>query len=116
MPVLHACPGCGTAKEDTGRCTRCARPTNKRKQARTNTAVYQSARWARLKRDFLADATECECCGREPTPTDPLTLGHIEPFDGPDDPLAWDTMNLMAQLRSCNSREAAQRQARSTHG
>jgi 5-methylcytosine-specific restriction endonuclease McrA len=115
MPVLHACPGCGAAKAGTGRCTRCARPTNQRKNQRTTVkGVYNTARWRTIRARVLErDDNECATPGCYAYAN---TVDHIEPFTSADDPLAWDEANLQSMCAHHHGQKDATRQARSTHG
>lgn len=105
--IARMCPVCGVVKATPGRCTRCARPANKRKAERANHAhVYNTTRWRRIRTLVLErDGHQCGC-GAHAT-----TAGHITPFTGASDPLAWDADNIEAQCLTCNGREAATRQA-----
>ena len=58
---------------------------------------------APMAQAVVANATHCAVCGLSPTPTDPLTMGHVHtPFirggqATPD--------NVQPEHRSCNSRK-----------
>ncbi len=92
----HACPNCGTTTTRPGRCTKCSRPENQRKNHRPTAQVYQSKRWRQLRAKMLQHHQWCRC-GQLAT-----TIHHIEPFTGPTDPLAWEPTNLRAMCATCH--------------
>lgn len=111
MPLLHACPNCGTAHQGKGRCPRCKRSANKTKRTRPSwSQVYNTARW-RLLRTHILDRDGYVCQYNLPGCTIKAThAGHIHPFTSADDPSAWDEDNIAASCATCNGREAATRQ------
>lgn len=76
--------------------------------------VYYSARFKRLRRIvFRRDDWECVDCGYvDKTRTgEGLVADHVLPFDGPDDPLAWDVDNLATRCLVCSGRKDGGRRA-----
>lgn len=95
--IAHACPKCGATVAGKGRCTRCARPENKRKQQRP-TNIYTSRRWRELRlRVLKRDRFTCQECGGKAN-----TVDHVKPFTDASDPLAWQTTNLQSLCRRCH--------------
>lgn len=112
MTLLRLCT-CG-AKVRTPPCQECRQKsrttTSHRKRQRPNwRLVYNTARWRKLRTSILdRDDHQCQrglhgCSGVA------TTVGHVHPFHGPDDPLAWDEANLQAECAYCNSAEAGSR-------
>jgi 5-methylcytosine-specific restriction endonuclease McrA len=93
LHVLQTCSICGTPCAGL-RCDLHADTESKRRRG-------YDAEYERNRRELLADATKCECCGGLPTERDPLTAGHIIALElgGTN-----ERRNLRAELRSCNSR------------
>lgn len=108
MPRFYACANCGEAILGGGRCADCKRAANQQKRERPNWSnVYNTRRWRILSKHVLErDDYQCQTCGEPAT-----NAGHTHPFDGADDPQAWDETNITAVCTRCNGREAATRQA-----
>jgi 5-methylcytosine-specific restriction endonuclease McrA len=96
--VAGACPRCGST------------PPSPRK--RRLHRVYHSARFKRLRLvAFARDDWACVDCGYEDeTRTGAgLLADHVLPFDGPDDPLAWELENLATRCSVCSGRKDGRR-------
>lgn len=60
-------------------------------------------RWRKYRVWFLKQHPLCACgCGRPATDVD-----HIQPVDGPDDPLFWDESNHQGLTHACHSSKTA---------
>lgn len=99
------CPGCGDLIADA--CPRCEpkAPSPRKRRLRR---VYYSARFKRLKRRaHERDEWTCVDCGYidETRQGIDLVADHEIPFDGPDDPLAWDLENIVTRCLGCSGRK-----------
>jgi 5-methylcytosine-specific restriction protein A len=106
--IAHACPVCGDSVRGAGRCTKCARPENQRKNTRaTYTTVYGTPRWRELRLKILTrDRFTCQECGGKANSAD-----HIKPFTDATDPLAWQSSNLQSMCQRCHGRKDGARAA-----
>lgn len=87
----------------TERCSRHGDPT-----PRTGPRHYDSEH-TRLAREVVAEATVCACCGKAPTPQDPLQADHIIPVSEGGLNVR---ENYQALLRSCNIRKGGRNRKR----
>jgi 5-methylcytosine-specific restriction enzyme A len=102
-PCLH--PGCPALVErgQRGRCPNHRKSYEKvlyRERGPSSARGYD-ARWNRFRRMFLRANPLCACGCGEPA----VELHHIEPVNGPDDPLFYLESNLAGLTKSCHSRE-----------
>jgi 5-methylcytosine-specific restriction endonuclease McrA len=82
MPLLHACPNCGTAKVGTGRCTRCTKQHNRQRNQRTkHTEIWNTPAWRQTRALVLTrDDHTCTRCGK------PGTIAHHHHYHDPFNP------------------------------
>lgn len=109
-PLLKLCR-CGNLTQ-TGRCASCKPTLSERAKPRRENyqSVYATPRWRALRARIVTPGSECEL--RLPGCLITATVcGHVEPFDGASDPLAWDPANLRPECSACSGKEAATRQA-----
>ena len=101
--VGRLCPVCGELTY--GECCRVGgkNPTPRRL---ANLEVWRSPLWKKLKRQaHERDDWTCVDCGhRDPTGLT-LVADHDMPFEGPDDPLAWERDNVSTRCLSCSGRK-----------
>lgn len=95
-------PLCPEFADIRGRCAKHAKQYVQASKQRTKgRAIYNSKRWAVLRRKvLLRDRYTCQHCGRFGNNVDhavPVAQGGLE----------WDTDNLQALCRSCHSRKTA---------
>lgn len=98
------CTTCKTLHDGTGKCCDCTRTANNARNAKRGTTKQRGLGWdhQQIAAQLLAEATTCALCGLPPTPTDPLTAGHIQAREqgGLNVP-----GNYQPEHRSCGSRK-----------
>jgi 5-methylcytosine-specific restriction protein A len=103
MP-FHRCGSCSRLVQ--GRCPHC-RQARERAKPSPSSQGYNSARWRKLRLYKLSIDSLCSVClaaGRMTAATD---VDHLQPHDGPNDPLMWAWSNLDAKCHACHSRKTA---------
>lgn len=95
-PLARICGHCG-ALIPAGQAHRHGTPSEQRKNHRPNaTSVYNTSRWRKLRASvLLRDDHTCWCGVHGPSHGVSMTVHHLEPFTGSDDPKAWDAANLV---------------------
>jgi hypothetical protein len=99
--LSRLCPNCGEWLEPPALCPNgCLRSDGRVVDERRLAleAVWQSERWRRLSRRVRARDGACVDCGAIAD----LVADHVEGFDGPDDPRAWDPSLIVTRCRSCS--------------
>ena len=71
-------------------------------QGVTHRRMYDSVRWRKCRRMWLAAHPVCAMCARQGRTTAATTIDHIKPHDGDYD-LFWDTGNWQSLCASCHS-------------
>lgn len=98
MPVkLCSTRGCRAVATYRGRCREHARQRNR--STHQNRSIYNSRRWAILRRRVLFEQPLCDC-GEIATDVD-----HDRAIEDGGDP--WARSNLKARCHSCHSRKTA---------
>jgi 5-methylcytosine-specific restriction protein A len=109
------CLDCGTPAQDT-RCPTCKAANDNTRYARRGTTAQRglAGNHARISGHYKDTHAPCACngecgrhngtCGRQGTPENPITAGHIVPRarGGTNDPT-----NYQPECRSCNSAKQA---------
>ena len=101
-----AAPGCPELiKPGQTYCTKHRRETYKRYDEQRGTASQRGygSRWARYARIFKRAHPLCRACELEGRVTPTHVVDHIEPIEGPDDPLFWDPSNHQSLCERCHN-------------
>jgi 5-methylcytosine-specific restriction protein A len=78
---------------------------------RTYKYLYNTARWKRLRTQFLKEHPLCEECKRKGIITSAEVVDHIIPHKGNKE-LFWDESNLQALCKECHDRKTAKEDGR----
>jgi len=78
---------------------------------RTYKYLYNTARWKRLRIQFLKEHPLCEECKRNGVVTAAEVVDHIIPHKG-DKKLFWDEGNLQSLCKECHDRKTAKEDGR----
>ena len=102
-------PRCGSIAVVRGRCEQ-----HKHVEQRTYDKVRASStkrgygyRWQRYTQQFKRDNPLCLHCRRQGKVTPTQCVDHVQPVDGPDDPLFWDASNHQPLCLACHSVKTA---------
>ena len=71
--------------------------------------IYKSARWTKIRKQFLSKYPLCQSCERFGIYTTATVLDHIKEIKDleMDSPLVWDTDNMQGLCHSCHNRKTA---------
>lgn len=98
MPLLHACPQCGTAHGGKGRCPRCARTRNvQRNHREKHVGIWNTTAWRKARAQAIQRDHACQACGHEGSTENPLSVHHTEGYADP-----FDVDGLIVLCRSCH--------------
>ena len=105
MPILRSCwvPTCPLFRP----CPEHGKHPPSRRDRPGASARGYGRRWEKYRRGFLARNPICVGCRREPA----IAVDHIQPIQGPQDPIFWTVSNHQALCISCHSRKTGQDRA-----
>ncbi len=99
-------PGCPALVEPGNTyCDKHRALSYKRQDEQRGTASQRGygSRWARYARIFKRAHPLCRACELEGRVTPTHVVDHIEPIEGPDDPLFWDPSNHQGLCERCHN-------------
>lgn len=103
--VKRVCLGCGTLTPYGSRCEPCQAAKDREIEARRGTRPHYAGDYRKRAKIVRESALVCACCGKAPTPEDPMQADHVREGD-PGSP-------LQPLLRSCNIRKSKNKSTKS---
>lgn len=108
--LKHACgfPGCPNLADERY-CAEHAKTEGKRYERERGSAAARGydSRWRKYRLMFLAEHPLCAECERQGIVTAASDVDHIQPVNGPGDPLFWESSNHQALCHECHSKKTA---------